>query len=118
MPVAIAIVTGIKQVRIFQPSAWVFGNGYEVLEMERGSPAVPLLSVQAIDASEHEFIPKPIPKALVVLIAARTMPPDVRRGWILESLHHVPCFRLAAVPKTRSSSSSKTCVGRGDTFSR
>jgi hypothetical protein len=108
----------INQVRIFQPSVWVFGDGDKMLNMKRGSPAVPLLAVQAIDASEHEFISDPIAVALVILITSRAVPPDVRHGWVLEALHHTPFFRMVAVPKTRSSSSSRILVGRSDTLSK
>src|SRR5208283_3890455 len=108
----------IKKVRIFQIPMCISCNRYKMLDVERGSPVVPSLSVQAIDAPEHELVPYPVAVTLVILITTRPVAPNMGLGWILESLHHTPFFRMVADPKTRSSSSSRTCVGRGDTFSK
>lgn len=83
----VAPLAGVQQICVLAGLRRIDTRRHEMFDMECRTANIPLLAMQTVDAPEAEFIAKPLPKASVVLIADRTMFPDVRRFRVLESGH-------------------------------
>src|SRR5580704_17302269 len=83
----IASRTGVYQVCVFASSIGVCRYGDEMVDVECGAAVIPLLAMKAVCATEDEFIPEPVPIAVIVFITFRAVAPDVRHGGVFESKH-------------------------------
>src|ERR1039457_4375460 len=106
----IAGSTRVQQIRVFASPVRIRRGRNEVVDMKGRAAVVPLLTMKAINATEHELVAEPIAKAAVVLVTRGTVPSDVRRDWILKSDHETSLSFFGKLENNLFSSSFSTSV--------
>src|SRR5262249_26076710 len=83
----IATGAAIQEIVVGQRLVRIIGDRLKMIDVKHPFYQAPLLTHQAIYATEREFVPQPGPKARDGRVTLRPVPPNVRLNGVREGVH-------------------------------